>query len=137
MTADKREIPTPSNWHWAITPQQVTEIKQGNRDTINKVYFDNLPQFRKVVYNLSRKLNALQLFDDFLQQLYLDLPRYCYDNTKTFYKSIKNTCRRIAWGSGLSVATYKCISLQTPINDDKKSRCLADIVSAPAMTSEN
>lgn len=39
---------TPECWHWAITLQQIEQIRRDDRKTIDKVYFDNLPKFRRI-----------------------------------------------------------------------------------------
>lgn len=115
------QLATPDNWHWAIIPQQVIEIKQGNRDTINKVYFDNLPKFQKVISNFYRNFERLQFFDDCIQQIYLDLPRYRFDNSSTFYRSLLRTARCVAGFYGQQFDIFRCVSFETPLKscDDK------------------
>ena len=112
-TEVKRDIPTPDNWHWAITPQQVTEIKQGNRDTINKVYFDNLQKFKHIAANYCRLRNTMQFFDDFLQQIYIDLPEYCFDDVRTFYCGLVKSYFRV-----FGITPHKCIDMRTCLSFD-------------------
>ena len=129
-----REPATPANWHWAITPQQIDEIKQGNRDTIDKVYFDNLQKLRRIVFNFCRKRDKQQFFDDCLQQIYVDLQNYRFNNSMTFFWSIKRSCY-YAYGFRKSeVRAY--ISLDSPLQSqgskrqEQSSRTLADTIPA-------
>lgn len=115
-------ISTPENWHWKITPQQIQEIKQGNRDTLATVYFDNLPTFRRVVYNICRRHNLLCFFEDCLQQIFVDLEHYHFENTKRFYSSLLVSCL-IAFGASFKSVPFKyCISLETPLRSVVKEQ---------------
>lgn len=129
-----KEPATPSNWHWAITPQQVAEIKQGNRQTVNEVYFDNLAKLRRVCSNFCYKRNKTQFVEDCLQQIYIDLPKYSFKNTLTFFWGIKHSCF-YAWGFRQSdVKAY--VSLDSPIQSKGNKRqedtdnTLADLIGA-------
>lgn len=81
---------TPANWHWKITPKDVAEIKLGNRETINRVYFDNYDHFKFFVVRLIEKKfgRDFSYVEDFLQQIYVDLPKYDYTNSLRFWWSI-------------------------------------------------
>lgn len=87
-------IPTPENWHWAITPEDVKKIKAVDRDTIDRVYFANLEQFSKCAFLFCRKRGKRSFFEDCVQQIYLDLPNYDYTNVGTFWRGILKTFRR-------------------------------------------
>lgn len=78
-----REIPTPENWHWKITPEDVIKIKAFDRETINRVYFDNYDKFKSMC-----KRRFSNLWEDGLQTIYLLLPFCRYTNTQTFFRSL-------------------------------------------------
>ena len=60
----QRDIPTPENWHWKITPEDIEKIKANDRDTINRVYFDNLPKFEKIAKRYIWRLRAINIMVD-------------------------------------------------------------------------
>ncbi len=119
---EQRDIPTPENWHWKITPEDIEKIKANDRDTINRVYFDNLPKFEKIAKRYIWRLRASNITvdmsnaEDITQQIYLDLPYYTFDNALKFYYSIRRTCCNIIWGR--SVLSLK--SLDTALFDTEK-----------------
>lgn len=113
MSNIKKTLATPATWHWAITPQQVEEIKQGNRDTINAVYFDNLPKFRKIVGSFCYEHNKRDFAEDCLQQIYIDLPAYNFANLSTFFRSLLVTLRNIVW------ERVRLVSIEQPISGSK------------------
>lgn len=129
-----KEPATPSNWHWAITPQQVAEIKQGNRQTVNEVYFDNLAKLRRVCSNLCYKHRRQQFLDDCLQQIYIDLPEYNFKNVMTFFWGIKRSCY-YAFGYRRYNVTAT-VSLDSPLQSKGSKRqedagnTLADLIGA-------
>lgn len=127
MSKEQNEIPTPENWHWAITPQQVTEIQQGNRDTINKVYFDNYEKFKNAVVAICSRRGKMSFFEDALQSLYLDLPFYDFKNLQRFYCCILDTCRFVFGYSHKCVNWATTVSLETPL-DDTENLTLGDSI---------
>lgn len=97
-------------WHWKITPDQIERLKAKDIGTLNKVYFDNLETFKRIGLSFCRKAHRdFYYYDDFLNQVYVDLPSYNFKDTFSFYycliKSFKR-CRK--WLRGL-------ISIETPI----------------------
>ena len=110
----------PKNWHWKITPSQIARIGLNDRETINFVYFDNLPKFRKLAVKYCYHAQDFSFLEDCIQQIYIDLPRYDYTNTKTLFYSIKKSFRR---ASGLKRIHF--ISLNEPVTEDE-SRTVAD-----------
>ena len=125
---------TPDKWHWAITPQQIDEIKQGNRETINAVYFDNLPKFRKMASNYCWKWQFNKnLADDITQQIYIDLPTYDFTNTFTLAKGIKKSMRNAIWcGQEFSPLSIDMkLGAGRNRHQDDEGRTLAEILKAP------
>lgn len=115
-TTEQRHLPdTPERWHWAITPQQVAEIKQGNRETINKVYFDNLPKFRKIARKCCSRLRSAQSVEDCLQQIYVDLPTFHFDNAQMFYWSVRRCCAVACGCLRKSVPLWCIVSYDEPL----------------------
>lgn len=74
-----------SDWKgWKITDEQATQIRSGNREAINKFYFDNLNRLRSMACNYlyKHKLNKLFKLDDLINSLYLDLSVFKQANGK-------------------------------------------------------
>lgn len=89
-------IPTPeTGWHWKITPEQVKAIKANDREAINAAYFDNYQKFAKIGYNFCRRVHDYNDREDFLQQVYVDMPKFDYTNTQTFYLSLCRCFKRL------------------------------------------
>ena len=100
----KKDIPTATTWHWAITPEDVERIKANDRETINRVYFDNLRKFERIAHKYIAVKRAVgldidrTLAEDIRQQIYIDLPLYDYTNTLTFYYGLARTCYNVVFG---------------------------------------
>lgn len=100
----QRDIPTPENWHWKITPEDIEKIKANDRDTINRVYFDNLPKFAKVAGKYVHGKRAMRfsvdksIIEDIKQQFYIDLPTYNFTNALTLYSGLRRTCANLVFG---------------------------------------
>lgn len=100
----QRDIPTPENWHWKITPEDIEKIKANDRDTINRVYFDNLPKFAKVARGYIWRSRAVGRYIDFsyvqdiINEIYLRLPLCSFINVQRFYCSLLNICRLAVYG---------------------------------------
>lgn len=83
---------TPATgWHWNITPEQIEKIKAYDGETIKKVYAENMKKFRAIGYGFCRRARNYDCFEDFLQQIYVDMPKYDYTDTKKFYYSLKRS----------------------------------------------
>jgi hypothetical protein len=93
---------TPDTWHWAITPQQIPFLKAGDPATTAKVYFDNLTKFGKIAHNyLFRKRFFRGYYEDLIQQIFVDLHRYNYENTRRLFTSILNSFNRVVFGRSI------------------------------------
>lgn len=85
---------TPATgWHWKITPEQIEKVKENDRETVNEVYADNLKKIRAIGYGFCRRARCFSCYEDFLQQVYIDLPKCDYTNVKKFYYSLKRCFR--------------------------------------------
>ena len=117
-------IPTPENWHWAITPEDVKKIKMVDRETIDRVYFANYEKFCKCAYRFCYDKGKLSYVEDCIQQVYLDLPTYDYSDARTFYHGLLQTFRRC------TLKCYRTVSLFSSIgrNKDGKEMTLVDVL---------
>lgn len=79
----EKNLPTPENWHWAITPEDVKKIKMFDRKTIDRVYFANYDKFKSICMRRFPKW-----WEDALQEIYLLIPYLNYTNTQKFFWSI-------------------------------------------------
>lgn len=62
-------VPTPENWHWKITPQDIAKLRLEDVPTMTKVYFDNYKKFQKIAY---RRFKDFE--EDAMQSIYVALP---------------------------------------------------------------
>ena len=113
---------TPATgWHWNITPEQIERIKANDRETIDKVYAENMKKFRAIGCGFCRRARCFDCYEDFLQQIYVDLRIYDYTDTKKFYYSLKRSFHRARLYNGRE------ISLETELCGDEEYT-LADTV---------
>lgn len=127
MTENNEEKFIPPYWHWAITCEQIKEIKNGNRTTINKVYFDNYEKFKRIVAKFCGDKKKYSYRLDCLQQCYVDLPLFNFTNCKTLYKSIVGCCLEVVY------STMRAISYDKQFDDDE--HCFLDYIACCEMTS--
>lgn len=123
---------TPDCWHWAITPADIEEIKAGNRDTVNRVYFDNYEKFKKISRKFCYRYFSPQLIEDFLQQVYLDLPKYDFSNAKTFFSGLLASFLTLKFGRSVKTTSY-----EKELFADDDGKTLLDILKAPEVQSES
>lgn len=132
MTSE-RELPTPANWHWAITPDDVDKIKAINYETLNRVYFANLDTFTRMAKNFCYYRSVqYSLWRDCVNQIYVDLPCYNYTNVQTFAKGLKRSFYSAVY---TTCSPYSTISLNISI-DDEDGRTLEDIIIAKPITED-
>ena len=113
---------TPNGWHWKITPEQIEKIKERDRDTINKVYFDNYDKFERMAKRYCNILNRRELVDDCTQQIYADIMDYDYTDTRTLYHSIRHS-----FWAACGVGKCDIVSLDETLYDDGETT-LGDIL---------
>ena len=83
-----------TGWHWKITPEQIERLKAKDIETLNKVYFDNLEKFKRIGITFCLKARDFYFYDDFLNQVYVDLPFYHFENLSKFYMSLNTSFKR-------------------------------------------
>ena len=69
-------IPEGQELKWLVTPEQVARINAGEREALDKFYFDNLQRLTFSAYRFmrhNRSLEAVISYEDLLQQVYHDL----------------------------------------------------------------
>ena len=101
---------TPDKWHWKITPEQIAKIKAGERETVNRVYMDNLDKFRRIAWRYCDSIKRLDIVLDCIQQIYIDLPVYDFTDTGKLYWSIRKSFR----AAGM-LTRRPCVSLDAPL----------------------
>lgn len=106
-------IADASCWHWKITPEDTARIKAGDRETVNRVYFDNLSIFRKMAGKYCFYAGSYDFYEDCIQQIYIDMTCYDYTNAKSLYWSIRKSFRRASM-----LTTVPTVSLESPVTDD-------------------
>lgn len=120
----REPIKTPSNWHWAITYEEIAQIKAGNRKAVDKVFFDNYSKFRAIAINYCRKKFKTDFIDDCVNQIYIDLPRYDFTDCREFYFSLLDS-----FIAASSLEFGRVCSYDTPIKSEKGDNLtLADML---------
>ena len=69
-------IPEGQELKWLVTPEQVARINAGEREALDKFYFDNLQRLTFSAYRFMRNnafIKAVASYEDLLQQVYFDL----------------------------------------------------------------
>ena len=112
----------PDGWHWKITPEQIEKIKERDRDTVNKVYFDNLDKFKRMAYKYCRNSKQYSFFKDCIQQIYVDMLYYDYTNSQTLFWSIRRSFHR-----AVGLPRVPILSLDLPFKYDS-DLTLADLI---------
>ena len=96
---------------WICTEKQLKKIKNNNNLAINKFFNDNY----KIIYGMARKFfyNHIYIFgntidiNDLINQVYIDLPLYNFDNkTKLYYSIVYGSFYCINYG-GISAKPYR------------------------------
>lgn len=114
---------TAGAWHWKITPEQITKIKAGERETINRVYFDNLPTFERMARKYCRHFFRLYEFlGDCVNQIYVDMPDYDYNDALSLYFSIHASFARASLAN-----RRRTVSLDLPVKE-KEGATLGDFI---------
>lgn len=92
---EENKIPTPKDWNWLITSEDVAKIKMNDRETVNKVYFDNYERLKRIALKKAYKFCKRDMWEDCLNQIYIDLPLYDYTNALTLSRGIVSTAYRV------------------------------------------
>ncbi len=139
---------------WKITDKQAEEIRQGDKNAINKFYFENLKRLRAFALSyLRRQRKKTVSLEDLLQNLYIDLYYFKRQNGEVVTNGL--LLSRFVWASfrfcefgGLlllsqnnpkilcNVRTYTCdtLSLDTPpkfSNQEENEKTNYDYIVAP------
>lgn len=139
-------------YHFNITPEQAVNINCGSLAARNAFYFNdnNFKLIKKYALRLYLKFhrerenkNELYIYelDDYMQQIYLDLPYYDLSTFNTFRNGIMKTFRYINNGGILFANQYRkepkrLIYLDAPIDcRNEDSECLIDTLASADATS--
>lgn len=87
---------------WQFTDEQIIKIKNKDIEAMTKFYYDNF----KLLSAMARKYARNEyyrtknyIYDDLIQQVFLDLPYYNYSTrTNLWYGIVKGTFKRINYG---------------------------------------
>lgn len=74
--AHVEQTPEGGSLTWNVTPEQVARINAGEREALDKFYFDNLQRLTYSAYRFMRNnayVKAVASYEDLLQQVYFDL----------------------------------------------------------------
>jgi len=144
QTIDEKQI-NGKWWRYNIDDKTIDGIKNQDRYYIRKFYEDNEQLIKCIAlhfYN-STKLrcnnNRLQYsVDDMIAQIYVDLPLYKYESSRTLYGGMRYSClcvdvggyvrRGYAWND---VDHYITMSLDKVLTPDGKDFTLYKMLAAP------
>jgi len=117
-------------WHWRITLADIEKIKANDRETVNRVYFDNLEKFRKMALKYCFKCRNYDFLGDCINQIYVDMTAYDYSSRLSLWWSIQASFRRASMATAVPL-----LSLDKPLSDDTEAT-LYDLIAAPETDEE-
>lgn len=86
---------------WEITREDAINVNLSDTETINKVFFNNLPHLKRVaVYFEKKRSFGAKIFkaEDMINQFYIDLRYYNFTSEKIFLKCLYKTCATVNTG---------------------------------------
>lgn len=94
-----------------LTPKQALEINMGDMEARNAFYFDNYTFFKSFAIGYCRNLNTHKHraanWEDFIQQIYVDLGFYDFRSRNTFFRSLIWSERLSDFGGISAIREYK------------------------------
>lgn len=124
----------PPNWHWGITLEQIQAIKQGDKDTLNEVYFFILPKLKNIASRFyCERGKGLFSVEDYVQECYISFCSFNFSDLKTFMASIISCFYRVCNGRCHSVTSDCCLSIDQPLYYQAGAEAVyfADLLVAP------
>ncbi len=106
-------------WHWRITLADIEKIKANDRETVNRVYFDNLEKFRKMALKYCFKCCNYDFLEDCNNQIYVDMTEYDYSSRLSLWWDIQTSFRRASMATRLPP-----LSLEAPLSEDGEKTLL-------------
>ncbi len=100
-------------WLWKINAEQISKIKAKDGEAMRRFWEDNERLIKNIVkkqvlFLRLRRDKSIRLyeFNDFLNQVYVDLPLFNYENSKRLYYSIVRSVEKMPFGGYSRYVTY-------------------------------
>lgn len=77
----------------APTHAEIGEIKQGNRDIINRVYMANYELIKRLARGYCNAVRRYDEYLDFTHEVYLNFEKLNFENARFFVNTVKNVFR--------------------------------------------
>ncbi len=98
---------------WNLTLNDIEEIKSGNREVINRFYFDNIKHLKSCIYRVWSQFHfdedIREWLYDCLHEIYLYLSTFDYSNKALFYWSIVWCVRKLVRGRSVHAKVFSSI----------------------------
>lgn len=122
----EKDTPLENWWRFKISAAQIEAIKRGDVMAMNKFYEDNYNVIRICARKQHRQLeltrNRYYTVEDYINQIYVDLPLYNYCHSRYLWFCMRLSCQNISYGGynykKNRTIDYLTISLDKPITND-------------------
>ncbi|MDE6550396.1 MAG: hypothetical protein K2M44_02695 [Clostridia bacterium] len=112
-------------WRFSISAAQIEAIKRFDVNAMNKFYEDNYDVIRMCARKQHRDSELLRnryyTVEDYINQIYVDLPFYRYKNSRHLWYSMLLSCQLISHGGykhrKSNILDYLSISIYKPIEE--------------------
>lgn len=123
----------PDFWRYKVTASQIAGIKAGDRAAVREFFNANYDTItmcaRKYYWKFWDLRHNQYTMDDYINQIYCDIPLYNYKNSYEIWMGMRLSCTYLPNGGVLcSRRRYKAdvlnalrISLNAPVNKDSKT----------------
>ena len=116
----EKDTPLENWWRFNISAAQIEAIKRFDVNAMNKFYEDNYDVIRMCAHKQHRQLNLRNSYsiEDYINQIYVDLPLYDYRNSYSIWRCMRRSCYCCSTGGykgGNTIIEILSISLCKPI----------------------
>ncbi|MDE7191430.1 MAG: hypothetical protein K2O35_03060 [Clostridia bacterium] len=116
----KAQVESKKWWLWKIDAMQIEKIKAKDGKVIRRFWEDNENLIKNIVKKQvlflrlrgNRKTIRLYELDDFINQVYVDLPLYDYENSRKLYYSIVRSVEKTAYGGYGCFVPFKALDIE-------------------------
>lgn len=119
----------PDFWRYKVTASQIAGIKAGDRAAVREFFNANYEiismcarKYYRHFYDMRRNQYTV---DDYINQIYCDIPMYRYDTSFDIWRGMRLSCTYMPVGGVLCARSYKMdvlnalrISLNAPVKKD-------------------
>lgn len=127
----------------APTSAEIEEIKQGKRETINRVYMANYEFIKRLARGYCNAVRRYSEYLDFAHEVYLNFEKLSFENVRYFVQRVKNIFRLYRIGGKrkeeqlrFSKCGVEMYTLDTPFDNSEDESFVDSIASNFDITEE-